>query len=122
MLPKFILANCASCLLFGLLFAIAPVGSAAFIGDPPSWVVQITGAVLILNAALLVLTLRGYQDRPIVIWFFVLGDAAWVILTVVLIAFGLWITAIGPAFAVAAMVGFFGFGQWRYGVKFGSAA
>ena len=82
MLRKFLLANCASCLVFGLLFAIVPVGAAVFIGTPPVWFIQFIGVVLVINAALLVVAVRGYQNQPIVVWFFVVGDLAWVALTV----------------------------------------
>lgn len=120
MLRIFLLANCASCTVFGLLFTFWAATSAAFIGDPPVVLLRATGIILLANAALLMLTALRFADNRALIQFFVMGDAGWVLLTLALVLSGLWIgegIATVAALAVAAMVGFFGAGQWFYGLR-----
>ena len=107
-------ANAASCLIFGLVFAVWPSEVAAFLGDPPGWLILVTGLGLIPYGLLLLWTARG-RVTATDLRLFALGDAAWVAITLVLIPAGIWITTangIAAALAVAAMVGTFGVIQW----------
>ncbi|WP_341366015.1 hypothetical protein [Yoonia sp. BS5-3] len=120
MLRRFLWMNAASCLGFGLLFLCASQASAQFIGDPPVIVVTALGGLLLVNAGLLALTARYWPAKQPLIAFFALGDATWVILTLVLLLAGLWIkgtVATLAAIAVACGVGALGFGQYYHGLR-----
>ncbi len=109
--------NALSCLGFGLLFVIAPGVTASFLGTPPVWLLSVMGAGLAGNGVLLWLSQRrGRAPRRHEVLFFCLGDFGWVVMTVALIASGLWIvTPEGriSALVVAAGVGAMGTLQWR---------
>lgn len=110
-------ANAASCLVFGLIFAVAPGAVAAFVGDPPALLVRIVGVGLILNATHLLIAAHRPILRRTEIGHFVIGDAAWAVATLALIATGTWITApagIAASLVVAAMVAAFGWLQWTH--------
>ena len=73
-------ANAASCLIFGLGFAIFPASIAAFLGSAPGFLIQILGVGLVINAALLwMASLRGAKRADVL--FFSLSDP-WVAATV----------------------------------------
>ena len=117
MLKKTMIANAASCLGFGLLFVAASTPVAAFLGTAPAPVVLGLGVGLILNGIWLLLTARKPAPTRVEILQFVAGDAMWVLATLALILMGLWITTtagIIAALLVAAMVGIFGWLQWRH--------
>jgi hypothetical protein len=124
MLRFFLLANCASCAIFGFLFVALTQESVAFIGTPPAIVVAGLGILLLINAALLALTVRRWQNTPAVIMFFVVGDVGWVVLTFGCLVSGLWIhgtTSTLASVLIAACVGGLGYGQYLFGVKGASA-
>ena len=108
-------ANAASCLIFGLGFAIFPASIAAFLGSAPGFLIQILGVGLVINAALLwMASLRGAKRADVL--FFSLSDFTWVAATAVLIALQLWVTdpaGILAAIAAALLVGTLGLLQWQ---------
>jgi len=108
--------NAASCLLFGLLFAFAPEWTSTLIGNSTPFVLRIVGLGLILNGLhLLFAASRSKMICPELLYF-VLGDFAWVIATVVLLILGVGVTtAVGvvAAILVGMMVGSLGFMQFR---------
>ena len=116
MLKSVLFANAASCALFGVLFLTSAGSTAAFLGDPPIWLLRALGAGLLFNAAHLIYSARMESPGRLLVLYFIFGDALWVLATVGLITSGLWITTItgmAAAVAVAAFVGLCGFGQWR---------
>jgi len=112
-------ANAASCLLFGVLFLTLPAPVASFLaaGAPaPAIVLQVIGAVLVLNG--LQLTWTALQAVPAKGWilYFSAGDFLWVLATAVLLMTGVWVTSpagVAVSLAVALMVGAFGVMQIR---------
>jgi len=103
--------NAASCLIFGALFVAAPDLVAAFLGAAPPLLLRIVGAVLFLNGLHLSWASMRTPLPKVELYYFVAGDASWVLLTVLLLVLGVWITTtpgIAAAIAVAAMVGAFG--------------
>ena len=120
MLRLFLLANCASCTVFGILFLFLTERSVAFIGTPPTIIVSVLGALLLLNAALLAMAALRWQHMPALIMFFVVGDIGWVALTIGCLALGLWIqgtSAILASITIATIVGALGYCQYLFGVK-----
>lgn len=109
--------NALSCFVFGAIFLLQPVGIAAFLGAPPVMLIALLGAALLLNAALLWASQhKGRAPRRQEVLFFCMGDFLWVVATLALVAFGLWITASAGQVAslvVAAGVGALGVLQWR---------
>ncbi|WP_294609762.1 hypothetical protein [uncultured Roseovarius sp.] len=109
--------NALSCFVFGGIFLLQPSGVAAFLGAPPVPLIAALGAALLINAALLWASQhKGRAPQRHEVLFFCLGDGLWVLATLVLLAFGLWITATAgqvTALGVAAMVGTLGVLQWR---------
>ena len=111
------MANAASCLAFGALFALFPTATVNYLGNPPVWLVLILGIGLVLNGRNLIWVARKEAPSGIEIMQFVAGDVVWVVVTLALIASGLWITTqhgIYASLAVAAWVAFCGFLQYRY--------
>jgi len=107
--------NAVSCLVFGALFVTAPGGVAAFIGVAPGWVILALGLGLLVNGAHLLWAARR-QPRCWEVRYFSLGDAAWVALTLTVLAAGAWVTAPAgqaAAAAVAVGVGALGALQWQ---------
>jgi len=105
-------ANAASCFSFGAVFALLPDTVARFLAvEPaPELLVRGLGLVLILNGAHLAIAHRRTAPRRMEILYFCLGDIAWVVTTLGLIAAELWITStpgIAAALGVAVLVGLF---------------
>lgn len=109
-------ANAASCLGFGILFAIKPVAVAAYLGSPPApdMLIFALGVILIANGAHLVWSSTRAAPARAEIYYFSGGDFAWVLATIGLILTGTWITTgngIAASLVVAAVVGVFGTAQ-----------
>ncbi len=120
MLKAVLILNALSCAIFGSLFCLKTKEVITFIGNPPYLFIQILGAGLIVNAILLILTALQKEPKRKDVIFFSLGDAAWVLFTVVLIIAGLWIKnseAIFGSLVVAAFVGLCGILQWMFAPK-----
>ncbi|MEM9059498.1 MAG: hypothetical protein AAGD13_03470 [Pseudomonadota bacterium] len=114
MLKKIMQLNALSCALFGGLFIVNGAGVAGFLGDPPVWLLQVLGALLLANAAHLILEARKPVPPRRAVLYFVAGDVAWVLATIVLLAGGIYVTTLKGAVAasgVAVMVGAFALGQ-----------
>ncbi len=109
-------ANAASCLLFGTLFVLRPAGTAHFLSAAaaPSWMILVLGAVLIGNG--LHLLWAATRSKPLrwEVLYFTGGGLAWVLITLVLIMAGIWVTTpagIAAALGVAIIVGGFALAQ-----------
>jgi len=107
--------NALSCVGFGGVFVLAPVAVAAFLGAIPVWLILALGLALLVNGAHLALaSRRGPRDWEL--RYFILGDAAWVALTVAVFAAGSWVTSSAghaAAATVAVGVGALGALQWQ---------
>lgn len=107
--------NAASCLGFGLGFILFSTAIGSFLGAFPPVLIFWLGVVLCLNGLHLIwASLR----RPLVIEirYFALGDLLWVVISLVLVAAGGWITTTGGAVVtliVAVGVGIMGVLQWQ---------
>ena len=96
--------NAASCLGFGALFVIVPDLVAGTLGAAPPVVIFGLGIMLLANAGHLVLaSMRSRPHSAEVIWF-ALGDMAWWLASLGLIAAGVWVTS-APGIALAFLVG-----------------
>jgi len=120
MLKSVLIINAFSCAIFGALFFFKSEDMANFIGTPPALFVQILGAGLFINALLLIYTSFQSAPKRADVLFFSIGDAAWVVFTVLLLIGNIWINnseAIYWSLAVALFVGLCGFLQWIYAPK-----
>jgi hypothetical protein len=112
--------NAASCLGFGLVFVGSPEAVAGFLGAPPRGAILLIGVALIVNGIHLVIAARRpLLSRAEMIWFS-LGDLAWWLMSLGLIASGTWVTSPAGVLAtalVAAAVAGLGLGQlWHLGL------
>lgn len=117
MLKPILLANAASCIGFGALLVLFPSRTTDFLGDPPVWLVLALGLGLIANGANLIWVARKDRPRTREVLLFVAGDVGWVVATLGLVAFGVWITTpqgVWVSLAVAVWVGACGLGQFLY--------
>lgn len=113
-LKNILKANAASCIIFGLLFVLAPTEIVMYLGGDnpmPELFLLTLGAVLMVNGVHL--TWAAFQDEPnkFLILYFSFGDFLWMIGTVVLITTSLWITTLAGIIAsvfIAIMVTIFG--------------
>jgi len=109
--------NATSCLSFGALFMIMPSGVSTVLGSVPPAVLVGLGAVLLVNGAHLLLCSIRARPIPAEILWFAMGDMAWWLATMTLIAAGIWITApagVALALVVALCVAGLGAGQLLY--------
>jgi len=106
--------NAASCLVFGALFMSIPSTVASVLGNASPAVLFGLGAVLFVNGAhLLLASIRTRPFTAEILWFS-MGDMAWWLVTLTLIAAGVWITTppgIALALLVALCVAALGLGQ-----------
>ena len=120
MLQLLLLANCTSCAIFGAFFVLFPAVAVSIIGDPPHILVMLTGAGLLLNAVLLGIAAASVTDCTPSIGYFIVCDAIWILITLELLATGLW--SIGTAaitffIVIAVLLSLLGFGKWFYGMR-----
>jgi len=106
--------NATSCLSFGALFMTNPSGVSSVLGNASPAVLVGLGAVLLVNGAhLLLASIRTRPFTAEILWFS-MGDMAWWLATLTLIAAGVWITTptgIALALLVALCVAALGLGQ-----------
>ncbi|KAJ54671.1 hypothetical protein ACMU_16275 [Actibacterium mucosum KCTC 23349] len=111
--------NAASCLGFGALFAVAPGVVAQALGTPPVWLILALGVGLIGNGLHLILASRRAKLRPDEVIWFSIGDLAWFLGSMGLLAAQLWVTTplgVGLTWAVALGVVTLGLTQlWMLG-------
>jgi len=106
--------NAASCLSFGAVFMSIPDRVASVLGTAPSVVLVGIGAVLFANGVHLLLASMRKRIFPAEVLWFSMGDMAWWLATLTLIAAGVWITTptgIALAVLVALCVAALGLGQ-----------
>jgi|GEM_PF-926778 len=95
--------NAASCLSFGALFLTIPHGVASVLGNASPAVLVGLGAVLLFNGAHLLLASIRTRPFPAEILWFSMGDMAWWLATLTLVAADVWITTpTGIALALLA--------------------
>lgn len=117
MLKTVLNLNAASCIFFGVIFVMFERVVSAFIGTVPEIVIMMLGAILIVNGLLLILVARQENPKRSHVMTFVIGDFAWVGLTIILLILGIWITnpyAMILALIIAVFVGSFGVLQCKY--------
>ena len=112
--------NATSCIAFGLLGLLIPAHISMFLGDPPVWLVQIVGAVLIANGLHLILAAQRKAINKWEVFYFSFGDLAWWLGSSFLIAMNIWITTTMGAitmYAIAFAVAILGVTQlWMMAV------
>lgn len=90
-------ANAMSCIIFGFIFVLAPMAVAQFVGgnnSVPELALTVLGIILLVNGAHLVWASFKELPHKFLIMYFSIGDFLWAIMTVILVAFGLWITTL----------------------------
>lgn len=106
--------NALSCIGFGLVFLCVPSAVAGFLSTEnlvPKVMLIILGVVLIINGLHLAWASSKPMPSKSLILYFSIGDFLWVISTLLLILFGLWITTFSGIIAtllVSALVGALG--------------
>ena len=112
-----LLLNAASCIFFGLIFAIMPSAVASFLSTDsvaPDLAILLIGLGLILNGFHLVWASSKPEPSRKLIQHFSSGDFVWVLATVLLIVFGVWIKTphgIITSLLVSVVVGTLGVAQ-----------
>ena len=106
--------NATSCVLFGSVFALLPNEVAHFLSEEapaPLLLIMVIGVILIVNGLHLFWVATEALPKKELILYFSSGDFIWVILSIVLLISGLWVTSsqgILVTILIAIMVGFFG--------------
>ncbi len=110
-LTFFLRLNAASCLCFGALLIIFPGGTSALLGSAPPTVLVGVGALLLANGGHLLFASMRTRPIPAEILWFSVGDMAWWLATLVLIAERIWIyTPVGITLALLVAMGVAGLG------------
>lgn len=94
--------NAASCLGFGILFVILPGNVSMMLGSAPPNILSGLGVILVVNGVHLVVASMRARPIPLEILWFSLGDMAWWLATLTLVAAGAWIT--NPTGTAVALV------------------
>ncbi|CAA0092303.1 Uncharacterised protein [BD1-7 clade bacterium] len=106
--------NAASCISFGLIFALFGNTTNQFLSatEPaPTIIIQILGAVLIVNGLHLLWASALKAPSARLVMYFSAGDFLWVLLSAVLALLGIWIDTpmgIAATLVVALIVGAMG--------------
>jgi hypothetical protein len=120
MLQLLLLINCISCAIFGAFFVLFSATAVTMIGDPPQILVILTGFAFLFNAILLGIAAARVNNYTTSIGYFIAGEVIWFLITLELLASGLWIVgtaAITLDILIAALLGLLGFGKWFYGIR-----
>ncbi|PHS68621.1 MAG: hypothetical protein COB23_08750 [Methylophaga sp.] len=113
-LKNILRTNAASCIAFGLIFLFIPSTVAEFLSTQKlasNTVILILGIGLIFNGLHLVWASLKPNPSKLLIIYFSTGDFLWVLATVLLIIFGIWITTptgIIISLLISAVVGLLG--------------
>lgn len=111
--------NAASCLFFGVLMLLLPLKTASFLGGAegaPAFLITALGFILVLNGLHIIWATRSSTPKKALVLYFSAGDILWVILSLVLIITGVWVSTVHGKIVtliIAVMVGFFGLLQLR---------
>ena len=120
MLQLLLLINCISCAIFGAFFVLFSATAITMIGDPPQILVILTGFAFLFNAILLGIAAARVNNYTTSIGYFIAGEVIWFLITLELLASGLWIVgtaAITLDILIAALLGLLGFGKWFYSIR-----
>lgn len=107
-------SNAASCIFFGVLFMSSPSSVVGFLSldrSAPVSLLFILGVVLFVNGLHIIWAVSKPSPNPLLVYYFSIGDFIWVILSIGLIALGIWINnpaGIVATLLVAVLVGVFG--------------
>jgi hypothetical protein len=85
--------NAVSCLSFGALFVLAPQSVGTWLGAAPAQLLQIVGAILIVNAAHLALASVKGSLLPLEVLYFSAGDILWFTGSLALVGSNLIVTS-----------------------------
>ena len=91
MLQLLLLINCISCAIFGAFFVLFSATAVSMIGDPPQILVILTGVTFLFNAILLGIAAARVNNYTTSIGYFIAGEVIWFLITLELLASGLWI-------------------------------
>ena len=111
--------NAASCLFFGVLMLLLPLKTSSFLGGAegaPAFLITALGFILVLNGLHIIWATRNSTPKKALVLYFSAGDILWVLLSLVLIITGVWVSTVHGKIVtliIAAMVGFFGLLQLR---------
>jgi hypothetical protein len=106
--------NATSCIFFAIVFLLMPIEVATFLGGnkpAPELVLLILGLILLGNGLHILWASSRSKPNKYLILYFAMGDFIWVIMSLMLVSLGIWITTPPGIFItllVAMMVGFFG--------------
>jgi hypothetical protein len=120
MLQLLLLINCISCAIFGAFFALFSATVVTMIGDPPQILVILTGFAFLFNAILLGIAAARVNNYTPSIGYFIAGEVIWVLITLELLASGLWIigtAAMAVHILITALLCLLGFGKWFCGIR-----
>lgn len=111
--------NALSCIGFGVVFGLASDQVSFFLSEAPhlsTWIFYI-GLGLIANGLHLIVASTRAKLEPVEVGYFILGDALWLIVSAAVLLLTSHISCSDgqlATFAVAVLVGTFGYYQWRY--------
>lgn len=120
MLQLLLLINCISCAIFGAFYVLFSATAVSMIGDPPQILVILTGVTFLFNAILLGIAAARVNNYTTSIGYFIAGEVIWFLITLEILASGLWIVgtaAITLDILIAALLGLLDFGKWFYGIR-----
>ena len=110
MLKTTMMLNAGSCIIFGLIFVLASSSVNSFIGNQYAWLTPLVGAVLIVNGVHLFWASQRVKPVCMEILYFIAGDLAWVIASIIFVTFGVVVTTASGMFSalvIALAVGGF---------------
>ena len=111
-------ANAASCIGFGVLFALKPEWLAVFLAPDapaPSGLMMLLGLGLMVHGLHLLWASLQPQQSRLLVAYFCLGDVLWVLLTLGLVFSQTWVVSTKGVYwslLVASVVGVLGALQW----------
>ncbi len=107
-------ANAVSCIVFGSIFLMRPSDINMFLStdmQAPKRVLLLLGTGLIVNGLHLIWASLKPMPSKLLVLYFSIGDYIWVLASIILLLFGIWINTtagVVTTLIVAAMVGIFG--------------
>jgi hypothetical protein len=106
--------NATSCIIFAIIFLLIPFEVVTFLGGnkpAPELLLLMLALILLVNGLHILWASLQPEPNKYLILYFAVGDFIWVIVSVILVSLGIWITTTPGTFIsllVAMMVGGFG--------------